>query len=220
MSIIDQIISPAIFELIGARIAAILADEISNQITLLEAEIATNPPNKSELELSLASLPADGIYYERSIRPQASEMPVINVIMVNSPLNERNSISQQRTNTTYAIEIYSAAKNSVSDAGDTLSAIKLQRAAGICRAILMDEGYARLGFEPGLIGRRTAGNFQIGQPDEGANDARHSIYGRFNIEVLHQEITPDTDPLAAVTGYDTTVSLKATDKGYLWTINN
>lgn len=236
MSVITQIIDKANFELVRSRIASILADEFENQRVLnqaaLDIELAKPIPDPlivASLELNLSSIPSssDGsvrIWEERFKRPQPEEytvFPLLNVIFTNAPLNDLQTVSTQSGDDTFMIEVYAGDREPPEEdpdnEGDSLSSIKLQRCLAICRAILMNPNYQRLGFNtlPYFVGKVSAGSIQVSQPDEGADNTNNLIYGKFNLTV---KISEAVEQIIGVLESSSETTYKASDeKGYFWT---
>ena len=231
MSKINNIIGEAYFELIRSRIATILSDEFANQKTLNEIALAEEEakptPDQSiidSLKLNLSAIP-DKIWEERFKRPEQKELidsPVVNVIFLNAPLTDNVTVSTQIGDDTYTIQVYTGNKEPEEEKpkreGDSLSSIKLHRTLAMIRAILMNQNYQQLGFDtsPYPIGYVRANNIQIGQPDNGADDANNAIMGKIDLVVKVSE------GVEQITGVElalsqTTVKLYDTEKGYFWT---
>lgn len=218
MSVITDIIGQSNFEIVRAKIASILADEIANQVTLIEAAILAGPTPEEleELEFALSALP-DRIWEERVVEPQNFEMPIVNVRFTNDNLDEIITDEDQEGMANYTIEFYANA-NSSDDYNDKLAATKLHRLIGVCRAILMNPEYAMLGFDFGLIGHKSVQNIRVGQPDSGANDTRSAYMGLFDVKVRLNEQFPIIQG-GLLSGIDTTMRL-TDEKGYFWTFEN
>jgi len=230
MSFIQGIIEEANFELIRSRIASILTDEFANQIALnqtaLNAELAKPTPDPvivAQLELNLSALPSK-VWEERFRRPEPneySEEPLVNVIFTNSPLNELSSVSSQIGDCVYPIEVYAgskAAENEDDLPGDQVASIKLQRCLAIIRAIIMNPNYQSLGFDykTSPVGKVNANSLQIGQPDDGGDNAQNGIRGQINIQVKISE-TVEQITGGSLTLSETTFKLFDSEKGYYWT---
>lgn len=230
MSVITKIIDKANFELTRSRIASILADELSNQKVLNQAALDAenlkpipDPVIVKALELNLSAIP-DKVWEERFKRPQAEEYtinPLINVIFTNAPLSDLQTVSTQSGDDTFMIEVYAGDREppeeEPNNKGDSLSSIKLQRCLAICRAILMNPNYQRLGFNilPYFVGKVSAGSMQVSQPDEGADNTNNLIYGKFNLTV---KISETVEQVTGVLEGSSETTYKVSDeKGYFWT---
>lgn len=232
MAVINSIISESNFELVRTRIATILVDEYAEQRILnqaaLDAELAKpiidqDPVLIASLELNLSALPTK-VWEERFKRPQPKEYidePVVNVIFTNAPLNENQTVSTQIGDDTFVIEVYTGIKEPPEETpvydGDSKASIRLQRCLAISRAILMNPQYQTLGFSLGIfIGKVSANNIQIGQPDDGADNGNNLIRGKFDLIVkIGEEVEQITG--VALTLNETTVKLYDEEKGYFWT---
>ena len=230
MSVISEIIDKANFELVRSRIASILADELANQKVLNQAALdaenllpTPDPVIVAALELNLSAIP-DRVWEDRFKRPQSEEYtinPLINVIFANAPLNDLQTVSTQSGDDTFMIEVYAGDREPVEEEptneGDSLASIKLQRCLAICRAILMNPNYQKLGFDtlPLFVGKVSAGSMQISQPDEGADITNNLIYGKFNLTVkISETVEQVTGVLEDLS--ETTYKV-SDDKGYFWT---
>lgn len=224
MSKIDFILPYSKFEQIRSKIASILADELSNQLSLNQAELiveqAKPSPDQSLIDfynLNISCIP-DRVWEERYYRPQPEEMPLINVVLLNVPLNEGTSHESQIGENKYQIEAYQSAKCNEDDNGDVLATLKLHRLLAITRLILMDRNYVDLEL-PGLVGRRQTQDIMIGLPNIGADNANSIIFGKIDLLVKVTEAITDIDgvPLE-ISG--TTIKLFDSEKGYYWEIDN
>lgn len=176
MPLIDHIISTSNLELVRTRIAFILADELTNQATLINEGTPTD-----DQQITLDSLPSK-VYEERFIRPAEGEFPMMNVVLVSNPLSSLTGFEQQTDIARFNIEIYSEGISSDGTDGDTLATIKLQRLLMLSRSILMDQKYRTLNFEKGFIGKRTAADLNIAQPEKGL-DSGYVINGQISLMV-------------------------------------
>lgn len=230
MSIINNIIGMANFEIVRSKIASILSDELANQKTLNETELAIEEakptPDPELIALYNANLNAipDRVYDERFKRPipeEYKDKPLINVVFQTAPLNELQTISTQIGDNTYVIEFYTGEfepdDGNPINTGDSLATFKLQRIIGICRSILMNPNYQRLGFDiTPIVTKVSANNIQISQPDDGVDNSDNLIYGRF---VLTVKVAEDVEQVTGVplAQNGTTLRFYDTDKGYYWT---
>lgn len=229
MSIITQIISEANFEIVRSRIAAILADEFANQKTLNDAALlieeakpTPDPAIIAALQLNLSAIP-ERIWEEKFKRPCQKELidsPVVNVIFTNAPLTDNTSVCTQIGNDTFSIEVYTGnaepGEEQPEREGDSLASIKLQRCLAIIRAIIMNPNYQQLGFTENFVNNVVANNIQIGQPDDGADNANNTIRGKIDIAVkIAEGVEQITGVVLALN--ETTLKLYDTEKGYYWT---
>lgn len=223
MSIISNIIAESNFEIIRSKIAIILADELANQKALNiaakaneEAKPEPDPLLIAFYQLNIDSIPGE-VFEERFTRITKPEFPVLNVVFVASPLDALITNSSQVSVARYSIEAYASAGDSVDDPGDKLASIKLHRLLAISRSIIMNPNYIRLGFDtvPYIIGYRQCVNIIIGQPEEGADDVKHSIFGKFDVNV---KCTEDVENLSGLPLEisNTVVKLFDTEKGFSW----
>lgn len=211
MSRLDYIISESNTEKVRRQIAFILADELSNQKDLIEAQITPT----AEMLLTLESLP-NRVYDERFVRPSESEFPVLNVVLVSNALNDLTGLEQQTDIARFGIECYSTSKSSSSKDGDSDASAKLQRLLMLCRHIIMSPYYTTLDFAPGFIGHVSAGNLQISQPDDGIENG-YLINGQIVINVKIKETQNRLEGVELTTNA-TNHRLYDTEKGYYYEI--
>jgi hypothetical protein len=209
---INYIISESNLEKVRTRIAFILADELSEQAALIQAE--TSPTE--EMLLTLESIP-ERIYEERFVKATESEYSLINVVLMNNPLSDLTGFEQQTDKARFNIEVYTRGVSEDGKEGDTQAAIKLQRLLMLCRHILMSPYYTTLGFEPGIIGSRVASDLEIIQPDKGIENG-YIINGQFSliVKVLETQQKITGVPLLES---GTTHRLFDTNKGFYYQIN-
>jgi hypothetical protein len=212
MSKLDYIIAQSNTEIVRAKIAEILADELSNQVTLIDAE---GSPTDDQLLLK-ESIPSK-IFDERFHRKTQGEGVYLNVILVSNPIGELTGNESQTDTVKYNIEYYSEAKDEGDDDGDKLASMKMQRCLMACRHILMSPHYIILDLPTGTVLSRVARNLQIIQPDNGV-DTNYNINGMFTLEV---KLTESQNRIEGVElqGNDTTHRLYDTDKGYYYSID-
>lgn len=225
MAEISNILSYANYELIRSRIGYILADELANQKALNEAELiieqAKPVPDQDLIdlyELNISCIP-DKVWEERFIKPQPADYPMVNVVFTGAPLNEGTSHSQQIGTDKYVIECYTDAKSEDEKKGDELASLKLHRLLAICRSILMNRVYVRLGFNsvPYIVGSRIVGDIMIAQPTDGADNAKSSIYGKLDLLVKTNEIVNDLDTTPLNISY-TNMKIYDSELGYYWQV--
>lgn len=222
MSSITQILPYSNFELIRSKIASILADELAHQKTLntdeLAIELAKPSPDAALVEfyeLNISCIP-DKVWEERFFRTQQEEMPLVNVILLNVPLNEGSSNTGQVGENKYQIEVYQHAKSKSGNDGDVLATLKLHRLLAIIRAILMDRNYIALEL-PEQVRRRQAQDISIGVPKTGADDANCNIFGKIDLLVKSIESVEDLTGVTAVIGL-TNMRIFDSEKGYYWEV--
>jgi len=198
-SLITEIIPPQAHELIRDRIGAILAVEIANQVII-----------DGDYEMD-----AD-VYVERSKPFDKTEVPAVNVSLARGSYDSQN---QGNTRGTYAynIDVYTAAKNTEDIAGDVRSAFKLQKLIGWCRFILEHPVYTTLSFDPPFISHRSCAELSI--KETVPEDATSQCMGRLSLTVVANN-APELLAAAQINSHYTTVKLSATNKGYLFIIDD
>ena len=224
MSKINYILGTDNFELIRSRIAQILLIELTEQkalnIAALAIEITKPTPDPlliAEYELNISCIP-DKVWEERFIRPTPQDYPMLNVVFTNAPLNEAISHSTQIGEDKFQVEAYTDSDSKEKGNGDVLATFKLHRLLAICRKILMDRNYVKLEFEvENFIGYRKVEDIVIAQPQTGADNAKHSIYGKLDLLVKCGEYINDLSGIPFA-GTDTTYRIFDTEKGYFWQV--
>jgi len=199
MAKITQIIPTQRFELIRDRIAQILALELANQAVLQSNTLFNGK-----------------VWVERFIRFDKTELPAINVYFSDASYDHNTAITARGTNT-YNIDLHCSAKHENGSDGDKLSMFKLQKLAGVIRAILEDPAYIRLDFANGVIQHTSVSSLRVSEPSQ--EDSFLITSGRLVFTVLSNENTRDLQPIDA-SEYTTSVTIGETDKGfYFETIN-
>lgn len=198
---INQRIARQAFEVVGEQIGAILSAELASQHAMASDD------DRQAVKAH--------VWKERFVPFDKTELPAVNITFDRVDYSEQ---SQRQTNGTnvYHIDCYSAAKDSHELRGDQQAKIRLHRLMGVCRAILEDPRYKRLGINYPLIMHRRITSMAIASPD--TNDSLALAMGRLTLEVKFPEttafITPDT-----LFNHETTVKLHETEKGYLYIFN-
>lgn len=211
MAVVNYIIEQSNIELVRSQVAFILADEIANQVAL----IGSTPTQ--DQQLTLDSIPKDNrVHEERFIKPSEELYNLLNVTILNNPLNHRTGFAQQEGDATINIEVYSRGEHLVNTDGDQRAAIKLHRLLSLCRHILMSPHYVRLGLATGIVGKREVTNIEIFQPDEGMV-AGYVITGNFSLMVRVHESQQEISGVP-LTSSQTTHRLYDTNEGYFYEI--
>ncbi len=187
------------FELIRDQIAAILKLEMANQATL-----QTNPdldPN---------------VYTERFTPISKEEEKVLTVNLSNLELGQETQMSQ-KSDTVYFIDIYTFGKSDPTHMGYYNSSVKMQRLAGLVRAILEDPQYNKLDFPSTFIHRTSVFNILM---DDGGRfeDGSNMRMCRVQFRVEHNEDQEVKTPID-LDGNDTIVKIEETEKGYKFILN-
>lgn len=186
------------FERILDQVCIILATELNNQFVL-----TYNPV-----------LDLDGVYKERRIAFNHSQLPAVNVTLDSGEYSKQDATQTDGTYR-YLIECVTFAKSTIDNLGDSLSKIKCNRLIGVVRAILEDPRYMKLGFNDiAFIEHREIEMVEFGRMGEG--DACHVMYGRLALTVRAPEYPAQYVEGVPVGGSDTTVKLDLTDEGYIW----
>jgi len=198
LSKITTIIPIQNFELIRDRVAQILTDELAQQFVL-----SGDADNNAT------------VFLERTIPVDKTETPLVNV-----NLNRVSLETQVQVNTDavvlFNIDVYHSSKSDSTNAGDQLAVLKLHRLMGICRAILEDPQYKTLGFATPFIMNRHVESLDIAE--SGKQDAVSFSMGRLVFSVKIPENTALLVPTVAA-GFDTSLTLELTAKGYQFIVN-
>lgn len=200
MSRIGHIITPQAFEFIRDRVANILQDELDNQFLL-----SYDP----SLDI--------GVEIERNTPFDESDLPAINVSVDAGTWANKH---QGCTTGTYQINIDTVTSGSASPgkSGDSVSAIKGHRIAGLVRCILEDPQYKTLGYstvppnKPFVV-RVYCSDIKFG--NSGAADANNQVTSRVVLTVEAIE-TADLIIPNLIEGYDTVVKMDNTSQGYFY----
>lgn len=195
MAIINTIIPPASFEIVRDRVHAILAEELANQAVL-------SPGAGFSMR----------VYKERSVPPNQDEAPMINVRWIGTPYSAKTMVQSNGTNT-YQIDIYTSAKTTATDSGDSLALVKLHRLMGITRSIFANPKYKTLGYQPPFVMRSSISALNLGFIGE--QDAMSYVIGTVMLDVDLPESTELIIP-NLIAGSDTTLKLENSNQGYYY----
>lgn len=210
MSKINQIIAtiPQSYEIVRSAIAGILATEIANQRSLLNAVIETPPANYTPTAeiLALECLP-DKVYEERFPLVNVAEMSpyvYVNVMFSGRKPSDLVADSGQAGMAVFVVEVWAKSKATTNYPNGEKSGIRLQRALGTISHILHSKEYKTFGIDPklGIFGGRNATEIQIGQPEYGAESSEHQIQGSLIIPVKLNDKTPDETYTGIIDGID------------------
>lgn len=199
MAKITTLIPKQAFELVRLAVFNILGEELASQFN----------------ELGNYDADAD-VYLERYAPVHDDDCPLVNVTLATGDYDGQTAITAPGTYR-YNIDCYVAsATTGLTDdkAADRLAMLHLSRLLGICRAILEDAQYIRLGFDTvPFINRRYVEKIAIAQPDP--NDTARLVMGRITLVVQVNESVA----LKAATEYggtDTITKMHLTDSGYMY----
>lgn len=214
---LSKVIEYGNFECITTRIAEILANELSNQKTLIQAEIddeETTPERLLVLNYYKSVIPKK-VWDERFIQPDIKEFPFINVLTERTTLDQLVSPSNQTGILTLIVECWMAANSNVNITGDSLASQKLKRLLSISRTILMDKEYR---FLDNNIGSLIVKDIRLMTPETGAQSTDNSIYGCFKIDIKLNETVRDLDGLLWEED-DVNIEINESGKGLSFIIN-
>lgn len=189
------------FEVVGTRIALILASELDNQLT------------------QFGNYDADvEVWRERIIPFGQAELPAINVQLAQGTF-EGQTLKQTDGTYTFNVDVHECAKaigKEKVEQADYLALTKLQRKLGMCRAILENPLYYTLNFAPPFVMNRRMRSMNIANSD--AQDATMSVWGRLQFEVRVPEAANLLN-LTDLAHFDTSVKLYDTENGYVFRTN-
>jgi hypothetical protein len=190
-SLIEQVDT---LELVRDQIAAILLVESTNQQAL--ATTAGKDPRDWELRIfTERTNPWSEFIEEEDNKPQKVTTPIVNVSFNDdaADMGRSNIIERQLFTGIFHVDCYgcgfSAATEEGHDPGDARAAIESQRAARLCRKILMSAMYVDLGM-PGLIWRRWIPSRTSLSPQFDARPAQHVNVMRVAMQVEYNEFSP------------------------------
>lgn len=200
MSNITAEITPQGFEIIRDRIGEILADEFVAQFAI-HSDSDRNPD----------------VFVERITPIGKEEFPLVSVLYSRTSYDNNTAVSMKGKNF-YNIDVYTGARSTSSEDGDSRAQKKLGRLLGMVRAILASPHYIRLGFAPPFIERTEVLDIEIADPRDDQNSS-NMVMGRLVFQVDAPETVEQIQPTLAE-GYDTQVKLDETEKGFVYIIEN
>lgn len=205
MPVLENPIPKRAYELIGERIAEILADELPDQATKISDPYM-----------------AATVFRERIVPVDTSEVAEKGVVI--SMMSRAGYSDQLQTNLTkdgayvYHIDAYVRADFTENQRGDTKAYVRLQRLLGLIQGIFQAPQYLTLGYNPGFIERRSIEDIQLAAPkDSEEND--NMVFGRVILWVRAPD-HPDPESVSIADGFDTQVKLYDTDFGYMYAVDN
>ncbi len=200
MSNITTEIPPQGFEIIRDRTGEILADEFLAQFAI-HGDADRNPK----------------VFVERITPIGKEEVSFISVLYSRTSYDNNTAVDMKGKNF-YNIDVYTSAKSTLTEDGDSKSQKKLSRLLGMVRAILGSPHYIRLGFSPPFIMRTEVLDIEIADPRDDQNSS-NMVMGRLVFQVDAPETVEQIQPTDAE-GYDTEVKLDETEKGFVYIIDN
>ena len=200
MSKITAEIPPQGHEIIRDRIGEILADEFAAQF-VIHGDADRNPK----------------VFVERITPIGKEEVSFISVLHSRTSYGNNTAIDMKGKNF-YNIDVYTSAKSTLAEGGDSKAQKKLSRLLGMIRAILASPHYVALGFVPPFIMRTEILDIEIAEPRDN-QDSANMVMGRLVFQVDAPEAVEQIEPRIAE-GYDTMVILEETDEGFVYIIDN
>ena len=193
-ALIENIVPPSSFELVRDRIGEILAIEFKRQFML-----------SGLYYINLA------VWVERFVAFDKSEMPAINVVLADGKYDNQD-VRQADGTYNFYIECYANAASMPGDKrGDVEAMRRLHRILAIARAIIQSPKYLNLGFKVPKIMRRQIEALVVSQPE--STDGLATCMGRLTLNVRVPECA-ELMTACNIDGWETSVKLEETDKGY------
>jgi len=199
MSKIAHVIPRQNFEILGERIAAIIAVEFAEQFNLTQ-----NPLFNA------------GVWLERFTAFDKTEMPAINVSF-------RRADNQSQTPEASAylygfdISVFIRSKANAAERGDVKTKLNVNKLIGVIRYILANPNYENLGFDNRFIFSKRIADFETIPPNE--QEGIFAGFGNVNFEILAEELNGNIEPTPGEM-FNTQIKINETDKGFLLTVQN
>lgn len=197
MALINGVIPRQNFELVRDKIGEILATEFAAQFALT---------SNSELNAT--------VHVERIVPFDNTEIPCINVLLSRGNFD---NMTAKKSDGTYQfnIDVYAKSKSSENQGGDSRASFIMQKMVGMAMAILENPRYRTLAFAPPSVAHTQVSDISISDPTNN-QDAESVMMGRLTFQV---RINENVELLTAnpIVGYETTVTLSETEKGYVFT---
>ena len=189
------------FELIRDRIAIILADEIEGQYLL------TYDPDFGRM----------GVYVEASNPDDKEDLPKVNVSLATGSWPLLKEYNGEILGTyIYNIDVYASSPSNDSAEGDNLSAVKLHKILGVCRAIIDNPIYRNLSYPSGFVQRVSVTDLNIRVDSKDMNnDALNTRMGRVTVTVEALEKVSLLQGVLLTDSY-ATATLNNTNNGYYY----
>jgi hypothetical protein len=196
MSKITTLIPTQAFEVIRDRIGEILADEILNQFNVITQNKELNAK----------------VWVERFMKFDHAELPAVNVMLAKGLYSSQTAVQADGTYS-YNIDVYQRSESDSEKDGDSRAITLLHRLLGVCRGILEHPEYMTLGFARPFIMSRHFKDIAIADPNP--ENLESIVMGRLTFEVKAPE-TYNIKGYPLIAGYETSVKLELTDKGFLY----
>jgi len=181
------------FEIIRDQIAAILATEIANQMTLATA--AGKDPDDWNLKIFVERSNPWEKYLNVTECADIS-VPIVNVWYDNSNFDQKSSdiVERQTSKSIFNIDCYGYGRSSNEQAGghsagDKNAALAVQKAVRLVRNILMAGEYTYLGLR-GVVGMRWPQSITVFQPQIDARTIQQIVGARIALHVSFNEFSP------------------------------
>jgi len=151
-----------------------------------------------------------GVWLERFVAFDQSELPAIRVYFDNSAYDRKNP-SASKCESKFSVELTVNAMDSLNSRGDEGASINCQKILGIIRHILSHPLYLNLDFAPGIIEGTTVTDLRIGTPS--GEDGLYTISGVISFSVRHIELNGS---LSGIPGeiYGSVIKISETELGY------
>ena len=190
-----KVIQPQNFENIRDAIGRLLTVEFANQGMLVGG---------TDYNLT--------VWSERTNPIDKSELPLINIIYVESINQEENTSFTSVFDNKYFVEIYTNGESDSNDTGDYKSAILNTKLMGMIRSILMNNENRNLDFTDHFIQSRKIQSMTRTQPRI-QNDSLNTISGTLEVHYIAEETTELKEGFVEAL-LTTVVKIDNTEKGY------
>ena len=181
------------FEIVRARITAILANETASQQALAIA--GGQDPALYKLRIfEERSNP-----WEQYLNDATDKSPLVNVWFDNASfdMSGSNIVERQKTNGTFNVDCYGYGVSSDDpqgghNPGDREAAYAVQRALRLVRNILMSAEYTYLGLRR-TVHQRWVQSITAFQPQQDAQNVRQVVGARVSFSVVYNEVSPQIE---------------------------
>ena len=188
-------------EIVRDQIAAILLTESTNQQALALAAVPPANPDDYKLRVFVERTNPWAEWIESPEEEPERRIPIVNIWVdsINYEMGASNVVERQKAAVIYNIDVYGYGLSEDDPSGghsvsDEASAIECQRAARLCRRILMAATYTYLDLR-GMVWRRWPQNMTFFQPQIDARPVSRVQGARIAFQVEMSEWSPQVTGL-------------------------